>query len=250
MSKIIKKFISISLLIVSVVSLTLSDTNNVQAAGWMNYVQNGQLNTWISGVRSSGDYEDYEILERTYADIYKITVPSTGVLTIKTNGTDPEDNLTSYPTITIYNSQTEKIYKKWFYYAEYNDAYDYFADNISISKGTYYVEIYGGSSQYTMYIGYRPTFANTYISKIKPKKKSLTVSWAKCSGISGYQLQCSTKKNMSGAKIYTLNKNKKSKTIKGLKKKKKYYLRIRTYKIISNRNYYSSWSKVKTKKTF
>ena len=39
------------------------------------------------------------------------------------------------------------------------------------------------------------------------------------------------------------------KTVKGLKKNKKYYIRVRTYKITNAKKQYSSWSKVKSVKT-
>ena len=56
-----------------------------------------------------------------------------------------------------------------------------------------------------------------------------------------------------GAKNIIISKNKrKSKTISKLKAKKKYYIRIRTYKKLKGNgksyNIYSSWSKIKTKK--
>ena len=37
-----------------------------------------------------------------------------------------------------------------------------------------------------------------------------------------------------------------SATIKKLKAGKKYYVRIRTYKVVKKKNYYSAWSKAKT----
>ncbi|MFR8616964.1 MAG: fibronectin type III domain-containing protein [Anaerostipes hadrus] len=54
------------------------------------------------------------------------------------------------------------------------------------------------------------------------------------------------------SKTKTISKNKTtSYTIKKLKKKKTYYVRIRTYKKVSGKTYYSEWSsmkKVKIKK--
>ena len=44
----------------------------------------------------------------------------------------------------------------------------------------------------------------------------------------------------------TIKKNKTSKTVlKGLKTKKKYYVRIRTFKTVGKKKYYSSWSSKK-----
>ncbi|MFR8616242.1 MAG: fibronectin type III domain-containing protein [Anaerostipes hadrus] len=48
------------------------------------------------------------------------------------------------------------------------------------------------------------------------------------------------------SKTKTISKNKTtSYTIKKLKKKKTYYVRIRTYKKASGKTYYSGWSSVK-----
>ena len=40
-----------------------------------------------------------------------------------------------------------------------------------------------------------------------------------------------------------------STTLKNLKAKKTYYVRVRTYKTVSGKKYYSAWSSYKTKKT-
>ena len=48
----------------------------------------------------------------------------------------------------------------------------------------------------------------------------------------------------------TIKKNTVTKlTVKKLKAKKKYYIRIRTYKTVKGKKYCSSWSAVKTVKT-
>ena len=58
------------------------------------------------------------------------------------------------------------------------------------------------------------------------------------------------KGNYEGNKKVTIKKNKTTSTIvKKLKNKKKYYVRIRTYKTVSGKKYYSGWSKVKNVKT-
>ena len=94
------------------------------------------------------------------------------------------------------------------------------------------------------------TVAKTKIKSIKAKKKALKIVWSKAKGVSGYKLQYSLKKGMSPAKTITIKKASiTSKTIKGLKKKKKYYVRIKAYKKVSGKTYYSSWSSKKSKKT-
>ena len=53
----------------------------------------------------------------------------------------------------------------------------------------------------------------------------------------------------SGKKTVTITSNKKtSRKITHLKPKKKYYVRIRTYKKVSGKKYFSEWSKVLSKK--
>ena len=92
---------------------------------------------------------------------------------------------------------------------------------------------------------------STSIKKLKPAKKAVSVEWKKVSGVKGYQVQVATdKKFKKNKKTATVKKQKTTKvTIKKLKAKKKYYVRIRTYKTVNGKKIYSSWSKVKTVKT-
>ena len=58
-------------------------------------------------------------------------------------------------------------------------------------------------------------------------KGAITVKWAKGTGQSGYQVQYSTSSTFSGSKTVTASgKSTVSKTIKGLKKGKTYYVVI------------------------
>ena len=79
------------------------------------------------------------------------------------------------------------------------------------------------------------------------KGKKIVVKWKKNTAGNGYQIQYSTSKKFAkGNKTKTISKNKTtSYTIKKLKKKKTYYVRIRTYKKVSGKTYYSEWSSVK-----
>ncbi len=89
------------------------------------------------------------------------------------------------------------------------------------------------------------------IKKVKAAKKAIAVEWKKVSGVKGYQVQVATdKKFKKNKKTVTVKKQKTTKvTVKKLKAKKKYYVRIRTYKTVNGKKVYSSWSKVKTVKT-
>lgn len=93
---------------------------------------------------------------------------------------------------------------------------------------------------------------STKLTSIKSKRKGFLVSWKKQSNqISGYELAYSTDSRFRNSKVSvaTVSKNKTKKTVSGLKKGKKYYVRIRTYKNVSlngkTTKLYSSWSKSK-----
>ena len=87
--------------------------------------------------------------------------------------------------------------------------------------------------------------------KVKSAKKAVSVEWKKVGGVKGYQIQVATdKKFKKNKKTVTVKKQKTTKTtVKKLKSKKKYYVRVRTYKIVNGKKVYSSWSKVKSVKT-
>ncbi len=81
----------------------------------------------------------------------------------------------------------------------------------------------------------------TKISKIKAGSKKFTVSW-KANKYTGYQISYSDNSKMTGAKNIKVSAKKTSKTIDKLGRKKKYYVRIRTYKTYKGTIRYSTWS--------
>lgn len=83
---------------------------------------------------------------------------------------------------------------------------------------------------------------------LKAGKKQLTASWKSISGASGYEVQYSTSSKMKKAKTVKVKKSSKKTTVKKLKKGKKYYVRVRTYKTVGGKKIYSDWSKVKNVK--
>ena len=88
---------------------------------------------------------------------------------------------------------------------------------------------------------------STTITSVKAKSEAFTIKWKKKTNIAGYQIQYSTNsKFKKGNKTIKIKKAKTvSKKITGLKPSKKYYVRIRTYKIVNKKTYYSNWSKKK-----
>lgn len=89
----------------------------------------------------------------------------------------------------------------------------------------------------------------TRIAGLKKRSSNkLLVKWAKTANVSGYQLQYAVKKNFTGKKTITIKSaGTKKKTLSKLKNTK-YYIRIRTFKKVKGKTYYSNWSKTKSKK--
>ncbi len=95
------------------------------------------------------------------------------------------------------------------------------------------------------------TVAKTSVKSVTAKSKALAVKWTKKSGVTGYEVQVALKKNFkSGLKKATVKgASKTTVTVKKLKAKKTYYVRVRAYKKVEGKTFYSAWSSVKSKKT-
>ncbi len=82
------------------------------------------------------------------------------------------------------------------------------------------------------------------IKSLKPSAGKIKVTWKKKKGASTYQIQYALKRNMKGGKLITVtNPNAASYEIKGLKKGKTYYVRIRANKKYKGKNYIGEYSK-------
>ncbi len=132
------------------------------------------------------------------------------------------------------------------YYIEYPTSAVY------IGEYNIYVELkeasgYSGSVE----VAYNIIPKKTQIKKLSGSSKSFTVNYKKVTKqVNGYEIQYSLKKDFSSKKSVKVAGNKKtSKKISGLKSKKKYYVRVRTYKKTDDGKIFSEWSKVKTVKT-
>ena len=87
----------------------------------------------------------------------------------------------------------------------------------------------------------------TFRAVYNGKGRKLKAYWNRNSQVNGYQLQYGTSKNFTGCKTVTLKSNQCTGSVRtGLKKNATYYVRIRTYKRVSGKTYYSDWSKVKS----
>jgi hypothetical protein len=95
------------------------------------------------------------------------------------------------------------------------------------------------------------TAATPTVSKVTSFKQktytatSVTLSWKKNSNATGYQIYRSTSPNGSYSRVKTISSNKTvSWKNSSLKKNTQYYYKIRAYKTVNGKNYYSSYSSV------
>lgn len=156
------------------------------------------------------------------------------------------DGKVKKPSVTVKDDKGKKVSS-----AYYTVSYAKGCKNV----GTYAVTVkfkgnYSGTVRKTFTI--KPK--STSISKLTAGRKKFTVKWKKQkTQTTGYQIQYSTSSKFKNAKTVTVSKNKTTgKTVSKLKAKKKYYVRVRTYKTVKaggkSTKIYSSWSKAKTVK--
>ena len=87
------------------------------------------------------------------------------------------------------------------------------------------------------------------IIKLVKGKKKVTVKWKKVKNIDGYFIQYGTDKTLKKRKTVKIKNPKKvKKLIKKLKSGKKYYFRVKAYKIINGKRKNSKWCKIKSVK--
>lgn len=88
------------------------------------------------------------------------------------------------------------------------------------------------------------------ITSAKSASKKIAVSWTTLrKECSGYEIQYSLKSDFKKSWSVTVSNRSKMKWIRSLKAKTIYHVRIRSFKKVSNKKYYSDWSNVKSAKT-
>ena len=154
------------------------------------------------------------------------------------------DGKVKKPTVTVKDSKGKKLKKGKNYFVSYEKGRK--------KIGSYKVTItLKGNYKGKKILTFKINPPKTRIPKITAGKKSLKVRISrKPKTSSGYQVQCSTSKTFKTARKVTVkNAKTPSLVIKGLKSQKTYYLRVRTYKTVNGKKYYSGWSAYKTKKS-
>lgn len=157
------------------------------------------------------------------------------------NSTFTYNGKTIKPSVIVKDSKGKKVNN-----SNYTVAYSKGLKNV----GNYKVTIkFKGNYSGTVNKTFTIIPKSTTLTKLSSSKKKVTVKWKKqVSQTNGYQLQYSLNSNFKSAKLLNVTNNKvTSKSISNLKSKKKYYVRIRTYKNVKvngkSTKLYSTWSK-------
>ena len=104
--------------------------------------------------------------------------------------------------------------------------------------------ITSGNKSVTAKVSNKKTLPKVNLRVSKHKKgRKLVVRWNAVKGVKGYQLQYALNKKFKKKKSIQTKKTKY--TIKKLKKKKTYYIRVRVYKMNGKKKVYGKWSTVK-----
>lgn len=148
------------------------------------------------------------------------------------------------PAVTVIDNKGNKI-SSTYYTVSYRN-------NKKVGKATVTVKLKNGYSG-TLNKNFIIKPKGTKLISLTGKSKSISIKWAKQkTQTNGYQIQYSTSSKFSKKATVTkaVKKNMITKLIaKKLKAKKTYYVRIRAYKTVNGKKYYSAWSKVKKVKT-
>lgn len=123
----------------------------------------------------------------------------------------------------------------------------YYKNNKNSGIGTVQVRGTGKYSRINKTLTFKILPPKTLLTGLKKANRSFTASWKKNIQATGYQIQYAADSRFTKERK-TVTVGKQSATrykISGLKNKKTYYVRIRSYKRVGKKILYSSWSTVK-----
>ncbi|MCM1286147.1 MAG: fibronectin type III domain-containing protein, partial [Acetobacter sp.] len=258
-----KKFLSLLLSIVMLLSVTAGIDMSAYAGGWLDNVKKIEFNTIYTESMSTSDYcNDYK--HGVYVDSFKFYVPVDGSVVYNFR-TECKDYVWKYTGVQENRPTSLELFSSNDFNnpivshtmsRDFNEATGEYYDSIEfyLTKGTYYITVnykawvyyYNGGAYFGSYnfdLDYNPNIIKP--SKIKVSARNtnnLKLSWNKVAGVSGYQLQ-----RKSGNSYKTVaNTASTSYTVKNLSAGTSYAFRVRAYKTVNGKKYYSSWTNLTT----
>lgn len=254
------------------------DGYNVQvlkSGKWVSAGNTAATSFKVTGLSGASDYSikvrSYKTVNGTkYYGSYSNTVADT---TMPARVTSLKASTSTNTSITLtWAKQSGASYYNVYKYNTKTKKYDLYKKVTSGSKNTLKVTGLSANTSYKFKVrAYKTTkdkktltgdmsaVLTTYTKPSAPKlsslsapaKKKINVKWKKVSGITGYQIMWSTSKSFSSnTKTYDVKSAKAvSQKITTAQSKKKYYVRVRSYKTRNGKKYYSAWSNSKSIKT-
>lgn len=142
------------------------------------------------------------------------------------------------PAITVYTGK-KKLSSKYYTVS--------YKNNKNVGYGTVVVKGKGRYGKYSGTATFKINLKKTKLSSAKStKRKTFTTTWRKTGGNSGWQVQYSTnKKFRSGVRTVNLKSRNTKLTVRKLRSRKTYYIRVRGYKKVKGKIMYAGWSNVK-----
>lgn len=243
---------SFMLAFIMLISTVCGTSITALASGWLSYAESVDLNEEHQIVVSYDDYYDYQESEH-YFNVLKFDIPCDGTVNFKIWSENKIYLLNDY--FYIYNENNLNNYIDYYWASsktEYNSSTGEYVWSVSLnlSKGRYYfvIENYARSiDKYwgyaTFYADYKPNIAKPSSLKTQTRSaNSLKLSWSKVGNVNGYQLQ-----RKSGDTYKTItNTTSTSYTVKDLSSATNYTFRVRAYKTVDGKKYYSSWNTLTT----
>ena len=173
-------------------------------------------------------------------DYFKFQAPAAGQITLNLTNSTSDD-----VTFGVYDDSVNPTYTNTLYKGSK------VSQPMLVKAGTYYLaiakkDVNKGMGSYTFTIDYKKK--NTAAPKLKSVKnvsyQTMTVKWGKVSGASGYEVWYSTKSDFkdSGLMKNSYDSSITSAKYYGLKKNKKYYVRVRAYTVVNGMKDYGKWS--------
>lgn len=212
-------------------------TTEITANSWVISALGHDNQSKIVPATTSKDGYTADVCSRCGEVSNKVTISAIKTVTLKSTSVTYTGK-TLKPAVTVKDKKGKTISSKYYTIS--------YKNNKNVGKATVIIKFKGNYSG-TVKKTFKIVPKATMISKVAAAKKGFKVTWKKqTSQTSGYEIQYSTDKNFKKAvKTVTIGKNKTtSKSITKLAAKKKYYVRIRTYKLVGKTKYYSGWSKI------
>lgn len=151
-------------------------------------------------------------------------------------------------TVYTYNPSTKK-------YKEYTSTSktSLTIKKLSASKDYYYaVKAYGGAYRSASYSNRAKAskLPSTVVAKSleRTSSSSITITWKKVSGATGYEIDYATQSNFKNAKTVKVSKYTTSKVLKKISASKTYYVRVRAIKTSGDNTTYGKYSTAKVLK--